>query len=668
MKKLMALLLAAAMMLSLFACSPKDDDAGKNPTDEPPVTTKDTTTVESADGQEVTTIVVDEANKITDLVQAHQWGVKTWCLFNSSSKPGLYINFVDPLVTVDNYNVSQPCLAESWESNADETVWTFHLREGVTWNDYQGNYKADVTSEDWLWGLEWVLNFWKNDSYNTTLPMSTIQGAKEYYEYTQSLPEEEAWALGVDKLQEMVGIETPDAYTIVYTCINPCAYFDSLATSVFLYPLARGQLDEVGVKNYKSIIPEKLWYCGPYVIDQYLDGNSWTIVPNENYWNDDVDLFNSVTILKTDTESGWELFQLGELNYPLGLSASTVNQLKNDPTNPWHDYMAKQADTGVSWGLFFNYAKKLDDGTPDTNWNKAASNENFRQCFYYGLDLYNYLATVDPLDPESAARGTMTVYGLSKLSDGTDYTDLVYDAIGYHPSENYSHQDLDKLADYKAKAMEELAAEGVSFPVHIDIWSGPAQSSVDTYTILKEIFEDYLGTDFVEVELHSYITSKTSEVYNTSKFSVEIQGYGALFSDPLTFLNQMCSDMNGNAEWADLYGHIADCADAETVGLFDQFTKMVRDADAIVGDHDARYKALAEAETFAIQHALMIPTHTPAGREITPVNTYSKLAAINDSQSTRYVNWQTNSEYFTQADIEILREAYLAVGGISTYN
>lgn len=660
MKKTLALFLAITMLFALVACGEK----GSN---DQPSTEKDTQTVIGADGSEVTTIVSNEENAIKDLVQASQWGVRTWCLFNSNNKPGIYINFVDPLVTVDEYNIPQPCLAENWSSNDDETVWTFNLRKGVTWSDYKGNYKGDVTSEDWLWGLEWVLNFWKNDSYNTTLPMSIIKGAREYYEYTQSLPEEEAWALGVDKLQEMVSIETPDAYTIVYSCINPCSYFDSLATSVFMYPLAKGQLDEVGTKGYKSIVPEDLWYCGPYVIDEYLQDNFWTIVPNPNYWNETTSVFDSVTILKTTTETAWELFQLGELNYPLDLSASTINMIKSDPTNPWYDYMAKKADTGVSWGFFFNYAKKNSDGTPDTDWNKAAANENFRQCFYYGMDLYNYLATVDPLDPESSARGTMTAYGLSKLSDGTDYTDLVYDAIDYHPTENYSHQDLDKLKDYKEKAMEELAAQGVTFPIHMDIWCGPTQSSSDTYTVLKETMEDALGTDFIEVELHSYITNKTSEVYGPSNFSVEIQGYGGLFSDPLTFLNQMCTDMNGNAEWSDMYGHIADCTDDEVVSLFDEFTQMVRDADAIVGDHDARYKALAEAEAFAIQHALMIPTHNPAGREITPVNTYSKIAAINDSQSTRYVNWETDSEYYTAEEIEILREAYLAVGGISQY-
>ncbi len=671
MKKALALLLAAVLAFGLVGCGSTSTDTESSEVQAGDQTDsgKDTTTVTAADGSEVVTVVTTgEGKEITDLVQASSWGVRTWCIFNNNNKPGIYINFIDPLVTADEYNNPTPCLAESWSPNADETVWTFNLRQGVQWVDYEGNVKGEVTSEDWLYGLEWVLNFWKNDSYQTTLPMSIISGAKEYYEYTQSLPEEEAWALGVDKMQEMVGIETPDDYTIVYTCINPCAYFDSLATSVFLYPLAKGQLDEVGVKNYKSINPYQLWCCGPYVIESYTDDNYWTIVPNESYWDESCEVFDSVTIIKVEsTDVSWELFQSGDLNYPIDLSTSTINMISADPTNPWHDYLAKKADTGVSWGLFFNYAKNNLDGTVDTAWNTAVANENFRQCFYYGLDLYNFLALIDPVDPESAARGTMTVYGLSTLSDGTDYTSLVYDMIDYHPFEDYSRQDLDKLANYKAAAMEELSAQGISFPIHMDMWSASTQSDVDKFTILKEIFEDYLGTDFVEIDLHTYITNKTSEVYNTSYFSIELQGYGALFSDPLTFLNQMCSDMNGNGEWADLYGHISDCTNGEVVALFDEFTSMVRTADAISGDHDARYQALAETEAFALQHALCIPTHTPATREITPINTYSKIAAINDSQSTRYVNWETNSDYFTAEEIELLRNAYLAVGGVSAY-
>lgn len=657
MKRLTALLLAFAICFSLAACASSDNEpqTQKQQTDNPTAT--------AAGGDVTQPPVVDESKRVTDLVTTFTTELSTWNVYYSWM-PKLPVNFIDPLVSVDSHNNSIPALAESWSYNDDETVWTFNIRDGVTWVDYQGNYKADVVAEDWIWGLEWVLNFWKNDSYNTTVPMTFIKGAQEYYEYTQSLSEEEGLALGIEKFVETVGIETPDEHTVVYTCINPCPYFDSLATAVFFYPLAKGQLDEVGTKGYKSVSPFELWYCGPYVVSEFIEDNSKTIVPNPTYWDDSALLFDSITFLKTESQdTAWELFQLGEVNVAGNLSAATITQIANDPTNPWHDYLAKNPDTGVTWGIFFNYAKNNLDNTADTAWNTAVANENFRQCFYYGLDLYNYLATVDPVDPTSVARGSITVYGLASLSDGRDYTDLVYDLIDFDPYTNYSHQDLDKLAAYKAKAIEELTAEGVTFPVHVDLWAASSQSSTDTYTILKEILEDNLGTDFVDVEIHTYVTSKVQEVYYPGYMSIEIQGYGALYSDPMTYLTMLCNDMNGNAEFSDLYGHISDCTSQEVRDLFEEFTQKVRAANAITGDHDARYEALAEAEAFAIQHCLVFPTHTNAFRVITNINIYSKASAINDTQKFRYVNWETNSDYYTAEDIAAIRNVYLGNEG-----
>lgn len=674
MRKTIALLLAFVLCFGLVACggsangNDKDEEKSEIQAGDKTDSGKDTTTVIAADGSEVVTVVAEEEQAVKDIVCAVTTEQNTWCQYNSANKPGIYVNFCDPLLTVNSYNQLQPCLAEDYSCNADETVWTFKLRKGVTWVDVNGEYKADVTSEDWLYGLEWVLNFWKNDSYQTTLPMSIIEGAKEYYEYTQSLSEEKAWALGTDKLQEMGGIETPDEYTVVYNCINSCPYFASLATCIWMYPVSGEMLEEVTPKGYKSITPKELWYCGPYIMTEYVEDSTKTMVPNEAYWDDSVTRFDSVTYKKVESQDiAWELFQQGEINnLTVGVNPSnaTLNLIKNDPSNEYYDYLAKKPDTGVSWFIAFNYAKKTADGSPDTQWNTAVANENFRKAFYYGMDLYDYFATAwDSLDPESCARGTMTVYGLAKLSDGTDYTDLVYDAIDYHPTENYSHQDLDKLAEYKAAAMEELSAQGVSFPITIDVYHSSAQANIDNYTILKEIIEDNLGTDFVKVELHSYITSKVSEVYEPSLMSMEIQGFGALYNDPTTFLTQLANDMLGNAEYADMYGHIADCTNQDVLDMFDTYTKMVRDADAITGDHDARYKALAAAETYAIEHAMIIPTATNAGRTITNVNFYSMSAAINDTQSGRLVNWETNVDNYTKEEIQIIRDAYLAVSG-----
>ena len=75
------------------------------------------------------------------------------------------------------------------------------------------------------------MNFHKNNSSNTSMPLEMIKGAKEYYEYTKTLSEEEAFALNAEegsKFREMVGLETPDDYTVVYHCITQKPYFDTL--------------------------------------------------------------------------------------------------------------------------------------------------------------------------------------------------------------------------------------------------------------------------------------------------------------------------------------------------------------------------------------------------------------------------------------------------------
>lgn len=51
----------------------------------------------------------------------------------------------------------------------------------------QGEEMADCNAQDFATGLEWVLNFHKNDSLNTSMPLEMIEGAEEYYEYTKSL-------------------------------------------------------------------------------------------------------------------------------------------------------------------------------------------------------------------------------------------------------------------------------------------------------------------------------------------------------------------------------------------------------------------------------------------------------------------------------------------------
>ena len=173
-------------------------------------------------------------------------------------------SLVDGLLESNPKGELVPCIAEEWGSEDGGLTWTFKLRDNAKWVDVNGNEKANVVANDFATGLEWVLNFYKNDSNNTAMPMEMIAGAKEYYEYTKTLSEEEAKALDAgegSKFREMVGIETPDDYTVVYTCVTEKPYFDSLASYVALYPMAQGMVDELGgVDEVQAMTNETMWY------------------------------------------------------------------------------------------------------------------------------------------------------------------------------------------------------------------------------------------------------------------------------------------------------------------------------------------------------------------------------------------------------------------------
>ena len=60
------------------------------------------------------------------------------------------------------------------------------------------------------------------------MPMEMIKGAREYYEYTKTLSEEEGYALTSgegSKFREMVGIEVLDEHNLIYHCISEKPYF-----------------------------------------------------------------------------------------------------------------------------------------------------------------------------------------------------------------------------------------------------------------------------------------------------------------------------------------------------------------------------------------------------------------------------------------------------------
>ncbi len=585
--------------------------------------------------------------------------METFCYHYSQAAVDLNVlsNCYEHLLTNDSKGQLIPAAAKDFSSPDGGQTWVFHLKEGITWVDYKGEYMADCTSEDWLTGLEWVLNYAKNKSANTSMPIEMITGAADYYNYTKELTETEgedaAKALGLDKFLEMVGIEAPDDYTLIYHCVDKLAYFPSVATYNCLAPLSADMIAEIGVDGYFGATYETMWYNGPYTITNYIYQNEKVLTKNESYINkDSVKLFDTVTIKMVESiDVAYEMFANGELDQ-IQLSASKLKTISEDENNPFHNYLVERRPTKYSYQIHLCYDKKNEDGTPDTAWNTAVANENFRLALYYGLDATNYLARTNSINPLSCQNFCYTANVVAVNSQGVDYTQLVRDEMGLqYSTEKFARYDADKAAAYKAAAIEELKAAGVELPVKMAYYiSGSSTTAKETADVFANLIKTCLGDDLVVLDTKTYVSKLNTEVRDPQLASIYINGWGADFADPINFLGQETYGED-NAYYSQYYSKINNATDEKLIAEYKEFTELVNAAKAITDDTDARYAAFAKAEAYMLEHAFAIPWSYEVVWAITRVSDYSKIYTAYGNQSERYVNWETKADgYYTQAE------------------
>ena len=582
-------------------------------------------------------------------------------------------NIIDGLISFDNYGKPVPALAKSWEHNEDSTVWTFHLRDDVDWVDMNGEVQDHLTSKDFLVGFEWVLNAKKNQAANTSMPSTTVVGAADYYDKTYGMDDAAGEALTYeDMLAAGVGIDAPDDYTIVYTCINPCPYFDTVASYVCCYPAPPALVEKLGVEGFRGVDYTQQWCCGPYLIEEFVADNSKRFIPNPHYYAaDECSRFERVSLsMITDLTVGYQLYQNRELD-ELELSESTLTTIQADPNSEYNQQLCEKRPKKFSYQMHFNYQKNNEDGTPDDNWNKAIANTAFRQCFYKGLEMTNWYARTNKINPLKCENDYYTMPGVCYNTQGQEYSTLVAKEMGFD-KEAYDGKTMIRLranngdiADLKKQAMDELSAIGVTFPVHAAYYIiAGSTSALDNATVLKQCFTDSFGDDFIVLDIKTYVSSITQEVRNPQLQSFVINGWGADYGDPVNFVGQeILHDDNAYYSW--YYSNIAKVVEAgpadwqkDLVACYEEFTDLVNTAKAIVDDTDARYAAFAKAEASMLNSVLVCPCYFEVSWTLTHANEYSKINAMYGPCNYKAVNWETSEEPYTTAQYEEFAAAF----------
>jgi peptide/nickel transport system substrate-binding protein len=201
---------------------------------------------------------------------------------------------------------ARPVLAESWESNADGDVWTFTLREGVTFHDGSPVTAADVAA-----------------TFNGPIAGGNAASAYETFGFSSG----NAAAI--------------DDRTVEFTLNAPNGSFPFFVSS----------------DNYNApILPASFWDAytegsyeqsfvgsGPWILESYDPGVSAAYVKNEDYWGDNSAQPDRMEVtFVADDQSAVTAFLEGRLDMIHSISFAAATTLVDNPDANIHNISTAQ--------------------------------------------------------------------------------------------------------------------------------------------------------------------------------------------------------------------------------------------------------------------------------------------------------------------------------------
>ncbi|HGV3508217.1 TPA: ABC transporter substrate-binding protein [Klebsiella michiganensis] len=210
------------------------------------------------------------------------------------------------LVSVSPTGEIEPRLADKWE-NKDNTVWTFHLRPGMTWSD-----GTAITAQDIVWSWQRLVSPLTASPY-ASYPgnMHIVNGA----EIAQG-----------KKAPETLGVKAVDDATLEVTLTQPNAAFLAMLAHPSLVPLDKVLISRYGDKWTK---PEHIVTSGPYKLSQWVVNERIVAERNPRYWDNAHTVINKVTYLPISSETAdVNRYKAGEIDIVYTVPINQFAQLK----------------------------------------------------------------------------------------------------------------------------------------------------------------------------------------------------------------------------------------------------------------------------------------------------------------------------------------------------
>lgn len=525
LKKVLALVLSAALVVSAFAgCGGKSSSsttstesiaASESSAESTESTASgDSTPAASGDATAIfTPKTVDAAKTISLNAGMEPTGLNT-LTSTYSIEFALFEHMYENLVTLDDDDNTAPGAAESWDYDEDTLTYTFHLRKDGVWTNGD-----PVTAKDFEFAWSQALNPDVASDYAYFLYF--IKNAEKYFNG------EVTW--------DEVGVKVVDDYTLEVTMEQPTPYALFLFSFGTLAPINQRFYEAVGADLYST---EAQYFCtnGPFALTEWSH-NDKIVMQKNDAWHGaaDVEVEEIDWKIITDANAALSSFLAGDLDM-VGLGTGELIKQAEAAGATIQSYT-----DGTSFYIYFN------------NNDQYLSNVNLRRALFNAIDEQKEIDTVWQNDNEPMT--SFTAPGVS-ATDGTSFAGKVGEL--YAPS-----RDQEKAKEYLATALSELGCTVDDLSAHLSIDCGDSPTSIAEASFYQEQWRQVLG---IEVAVNSMITKQGSQNRKTGNYVMSITGWGPDYNDPNTFLDLWVTDGGNNQTGFsnERYDELIDLAAKET--------------------------------------------------------------------------------------------------------
>lgn len=361
-------------------------------------------------------------------------------------------NILEGLTRPTNDGEIVPAMAESWDVSEDGKTYTFHLREGIQWNNGD-----PVTANDFEYGWKRIIN--PETAAANASKMFIIEGAEAYFMGEGS--------------EEDVKINAVDEETFEVTLNEPAPYFIELtARQTTMMPVHQATVEEN--PSWATEAGEEFVSNGPFNFVEWNHNGDYTLKKNEGYWDvDNVDLDGVYVRIIEDSMTANMSFESGELDF-IGIPFNTI------PADAIDSYRANGDLDVTEIGATYMYKMNTTD--------EIMSNVNIRRALSLAINRQELIDNVVKGEQTPAKGGIApTVAGFEEDR-------------GY-----FEDADYDIARDYLAQGMEELGYDDTA-AMPIVIQTNDNDSHMAVAQFIQSEWERELGVqatiETAEINVH----------------------------------------------------------------------------------------------------------------------------------------------------------------------